>query len=440
MSESSDYMELSPTKFDQVSACEKLRDTVTGISALHLSIHGMDGRSPSPGNSFMDMYISGKQAMIRRKEEMVSELKTLPPCTISDCQDHKIPSTSVEEENNFVPSPPVNENKIENKIKINSKSKKKFSKKRKQKGKDSTEEFIFPKKTARPISPTSTQDPIETNNSFYNLEQDVEHPPSIETVTTEVVTPKIPPHPIMLKIKKNFREQIKCISEKFPNLRNRIVNDVVKMFSTDHEEYRKLKHFLETDKDFEFYILKRQKDKPIKAVIKGLPNSALITDITNDLKLIGFNIDSCTQLISKRTKKSLPYFRITLPRNDLNSKIFDIKKLGYLQETEINLLIGADVLGKLLTGNSVELESGLTAVETKLGWTVFGKGSCVKDNIVTTLSMHSMNIPVNKLWELEVLGISSPTEIEKQKTELSLNDFNNRIKILPDGRYEVELP
>ncbi|GFW40276.1 uncharacterized protein TNCV_1018341 [Trichonephila clavipes] len=91
-------------------------------------------------------------------------------------------------------------------------------------------------------------------------------------------------------------------------------------------------------------------------------------------------------------------------------------------------------------GNSVELESGLTAVETKLGWTVFGKGSCVKDNIVTTLSMHSMNIPVNKLWKLEVLGISSPTEIEKQKTELSLNDFNNRMKILPDGRYEVELP
>ncbi|GFT93757.1 integrase catalytic domain-containing protein [Trichonephila clavipes] len=112
------------------------------------------------------------------------------------------------------------------------------------------------------------------------------------------------------------------------------------------------------------------------------------------------------------------------------------------RETEINLLIGADVLGKLLTGNSVELESGLAALETKLGWTVFGKGSCVKDNIVTTLSMHSMNIPVNKLWELKVLGISSPTEIEKQKTlsELSLNDFNNIIKILPDGRYEVELP
>ncbi|GFW00093.1 hypothetical protein TNCV_3568801 [Trichonephila clavipes] len=220
MSESSDYMELSPSKFDQVSACEKLRDTVTGIPALHLSIHGMDGRSPSPGNSFMDMYISGKQAMIRRKE--------------GRC-----------------------------------KSKKKFSKKRKQKGKDSTEEFIFPKKDSQTDLSYLHPDPIETNNSFSDLEQDVEHPPSIETVTTEVVTPKIPPHPIMLKIKDNFREQIKCISEKFPNLRNRIVNDVVKMFSTDHEEYRKLKHFLETDKDFEFYILKRQKINQLKPLLKA---------------------------------------------------------------------------------------------------------------------------------------------------------------------------
>ncbi|GFX92024.1 hypothetical protein TNCV_5004881 [Trichonephila clavipes] len=152
----------------------------------------MDGRSPSPRNSFKELYYSSTQAMIRRKEEMVSELKTLPPCTISDCQDHKIPSTSVEEEILLEPSLP------ENKIKTVSKpNKKKLSKKRKQKSKESTEEIIFPKKTARPISPTSTQDPIETNNSFSDLEQDVEHPPSIEKVTTEVVTPKIPPPPTL---------------------------------------------------------------------------------------------------------------------------------------------------------------------------------------------------------------------------------------------------
>ncbi|GBM65295.1 hypothetical protein AVEN_15376-1 [Araneus ventricosus] len=54
--------------------------------------------------------------------------------------------------------------------------------------------------------------------------------------------------------------------------------------------------------------------------------------------------------------------------------------------------------------------------------------------------MHSMNVPLNKLWQLEVLGISSPTETEKEKGDLDLNDFNDKMKILPDGRYEVELP
>ncbi|GFU65077.1 hypothetical protein TNCV_1351931, partial [Trichonephila clavipes] len=91
---------------------ETKRYTVTGISALHMSIHGMDGRSPSPRNSFKDLYLL-TQAMIRRK-----------------CQTD-------------------------------------FS--------------------------DLDQDPIETNNSFSDLEQDVEHPPPTVKVTTEVVTPKITP-------------------------------------------------------------------------------------------------------------------------------------------------------------------------------------------------------------------------------------------------------
>ncbi|GBN60521.1 hypothetical protein AVEN_11449-1 [Araneus ventricosus] len=90
-------------------------------------------------------------------------------------------------------------------------------------------------------------------------------------------------------------------------------------------------------------------------------------------------------------------------------------------------------------GSTVELESGLTTIETKLGWTIFGKGSCKKDNILTTLSMHSMSVPVNKLWQLEILEISSPTETEKEKGDLDLNDFNDKMEILADGRYEVEL-
>ncbi|GFX27913.1 uncharacterized protein TNCV_3083351 [Trichonephila clavipes] len=71
MSDTSERMDISPSKLAQVAACEKLRDTVTGISALYKSLHEVDGRSPSPRNSYTELYRTNTQAMIRRKEEMV---------------------------------------------------------------------------------------------------------------------------------------------------------------------------------------------------------------------------------------------------------------------------------------------------------------------------------------------------------------------------------
>ncbi|GFS82652.1 DUF1758 domain-containing protein [Nephila pilipes] len=71
-----------------------------------------------------------------------------------------------------------------------------------------------------------------------------------------------------------------------------------------------------------------------------------------------------------------------IPRIENNEILNELKRKKitcadfFREETEINLLIGADVIGKLLTGNTVVLECGLTTVETKLGWTVFGKGLC----------------------------------------------------------------
>ncbi|GFT57639.1 hypothetical protein TNCV_3608041 [Trichonephila clavipes] len=133
------------------------------------------------------------------------------------------------------------------------------------------------------------------------------HSPTNENVIPETITPPLNPYPVMLKIKDNFRDQMKLIINKFPNLRNRIVGDVVKMFSNDHEERRSLIQFLKTDIDFEFYVIDVKKDKPIKAVIKDLPNSSKTDDITSDLADVGFKIESCTQLTSQRTKKPLPF-------------------------------------------------------------------------------------------------------------------------------------
>ncbi|GFT72955.1 uncharacterized protein TNCV_1976611 [Trichonephila clavipes] len=103
------------------------------------------------------------------------------------------------------------------------------------------------------------------------------------------------------------------------------------MFSNDHEERRSLIQYLKTDIEFKFYVIDYKKEKPIKAVIKGLPSSSKTEDIKSDLADEGFKIESCTQLTSKRTKKSLPFFLVILPRNAHNSKIFDLTHLSYLQ-------------------------------------------------------------------------------------------------------------
>lgn len=41
--------------------------------------------------------------------------------------------------------------------------------------------------------------------------------------------------------------------------------------------------------------------------------------------------------------------------------------------SSIDILIGADVAGKLMTGRKYNVTNGLTAFETQLGWTVMGK-------------------------------------------------------------------
>ncbi|GFW62536.1 DUF1758 domain-containing protein [Trichonephila clavipes] len=126
--------------------------------------------------------------------------------------------------------------------------------------------------------------------------------------------------------------------------------------------------------------------------------------------------------------------------NELKNKEIILSDLN-CNETEIGLLIGADNIGKLLTGNLIEFDSGLTAIETKLRWTVIGKVCSNDKNVMlTTSSLHVWNVSIKELWELDVLGITDPLLNENTKENFELTDFKNNMKILPDGRYEVKLP
>ncbi|GFT52562.1 hypothetical protein TNCV_4267031 [Trichonephila clavipes] len=163
ISDISDFMDFSPTRQSKVAACEKLRDTVHSISAMHSSIS--EGARTPTKNSFLELYQMTSYDLAKKKTNWMSSI----------------------------------------------------------------------------------------------------HSPTNENVISETITPPTkPPYPVMLKIKDNFRDQMKLIINKFPNLRNRIVGDVVKMFSNDHEERRSLIQFLKTDIDFEFYVIDVKKISPLK--------------------------------------------------------------------------------------------------------------------------------------------------------------------------------
>ncbi|GFT46890.1 hypothetical protein TNCV_3989511 [Trichonephila clavipes] len=83
------------------------------------------------------------------KEFKVSELRNIPPCLDTDCPEHTILK------------PPVLEFQL-----IDTKSKRQSQKCKTDK--EYSEGFAFPKKTARPITPTKVLEHLQTQSYFKN--------------------------------------------------------------------------------------------------------------------------------------------------------------------------------------------------------------------------------------------------------------------------------
>lgn len=116
-------------------------------------------------------------------------------------------------------------------------------------------------------------------------------------------------------------------------------------------------------------------------------------------------------------------------------------------DSKIEVLIGADVAGKLFTGKKVQLKNGLVALETYLGWTIMGKvtkGYAKHGNSVANamISMFASTPCISEFWKLETIGITDPAE-SKNKQELSelvLKHFNETVSRNQENHYEVSLP
>ncbi|GFU45157.1 hypothetical protein TNCV_4236011 [Trichonephila clavipes] len=80
MSDISDFMDFSPTRQSKVAACENSGILFTASQpciTLSQKVHVHQTKK----NSFLELYQMTSFDLAKKKDELVSELKTLPPCT-----------------------------------------------------------------------------------------------------------------------------------------------------------------------------------------------------------------------------------------------------------------------------------------------------------------------------------------------------------------------
>lgn len=128
-------------------------------------------------------------------------------------------------------------------------------------------------------------------------------------------------------------------------------------------------------------------------------------------------------------------------------KLHDIHLSDMGDAVPIDILIGADAVGKLYTGRKLILKSGLEVFETYLGWVLMGKVPESNSNIASsmlnsTLSLFANDKSISNLWELDVLGILNPSEkVLREEIILSAKEsFLQSVTENSEGRYEVRLP
>ncbi|XP_054279009.1 uncharacterized protein LOC128997397 [Macrosteles quadrilineatus] len=113
----------------------------------------------------------------------------------------------------------------------------------------------------------------------------------------------------------------------------------------------------------------------------------------------------------------------------------------------IEVLIGADVAGKLYTEKRYMLSNGLVAMHTLLGWTLMGRTTVEGNDRSSSMAVTSLLSPIDNksisdLWSLDVLGIKDPVEAKSESSVKSrtMEHFVESVSVENDGRYQVKLP
>ncbi|UYV65562.1 hypothetical protein LAZ67_3004702 [Cordylochernes scorpioides] len=210
------------------------------------------------------------------------------------------------------------------------------------------------------------------------------------------------------------------------------------------------------------YILKTTAEElGLKPVTKETVHHALFggmqtTAVTHSLYDVQLKADDenfvCKVTVRDQSKicQALPRIpKTSLISRELEQRKIKVTDLGN-DNPPIELLIGADIYGKLMTGKTLQLDCGLTAMLTHFGWTLLGslKEWSEEENSMMVMSMNTMfgdarqDFSISQLWDLDTIGVRDPVEVKssvEQETAFK-NEFLKNISRNKDGRYVVPLP
>lgn len=134
-------------------------------------------------------------------------------------------------------------------------------------------------------------------------------------------TPKIPP--IVLQDKDKWAKVGDKINElKITVTKARVVNEGIKIFTANIDDYRSLSKYL-TKKEYNFHTYSIESELNLKIVLSGLPESLYLQLVENDLCNKNFNPIKITRML-KRDTGPMPLVIVELPKQESN--IYNIQK------------------------------------------------------------------------------------------------------------------
>ncbi|GFT08607.1 nucleic-acid-binding protein from transposon X-element [Trichonephila clavipes] len=186
-----------------------------------------------------------------------------------------------------------------------------------------TKDFVFPKKTAKNNLTQEKNEQLIVNNSFAALN-------TANNDAEDVTQPQPKIKPIFMKITPDYNLLLQEIHRTHPTAKNTHMKGYFKIEAETEDHHREITAYL-TGKSVGYYVLNPPENRPLKLVIKGLPEDVEPEDVKKDLISKGINVEKVAQLKKFATKARLPLFLIEITRDDNVNDIYQIRSVLYMQ-------------------------------------------------------------------------------------------------------------